>query len=593
MIVGRVDKYRIDIKDYIIIKEINKGSFGIVYEVKNNKTDQTYAAKVILNSESNQSKQMIDREIGIMMRVSHPTLMGFRGFSLIDFNGSKNITILMDLFEHGSLADILEKVKKGLLNQNYDNTTRQIILVGVAYGMLQLHQHRVIHRDLKPDNILMDSDFHPHISDFGLSKFYDAGHSKSQSKICGTPIYMAPEVINGSAYDGKADVYSFGIIMYQVITDCTPYPVFESGKMPEWKFHQKVVEENYRPEFTVSIKRSLQNLIERCWTYEPRNRPTFEEIFHKLAYSEEFSIYEMLKNEEEEEEEETESSKEKYYLEDIDLDDLADYIENITNNDRQFPSDLNELKSKIEEQNRIIQEKDKLIKEKEKIIQEKDKKIRELQKQNKMNQGDNDHNINALEKDQSHDQKISKRPKRSNETNHSNKPNENSNEKLKESTNDLNQSNKQTTISKESTKIQSDQSQETSTHNRRKHRRLKETTQDLVNDQNQYKTTTNDPKESTHEPTKIVNQPKMPSQDPKMHMDESNQPKKQTKDLKTMTNKNPRLVKPSTKNPKTEKPNNANLKASTTNARKKKQPNDDFANAHNDVMDLIAEYNNM
>ena len=92
----QIEKYKKDLKDYILIKQINSGASGIVYEVKNIKTNETYAAKVIHYSNDDQYKETINREIGIMMRVVHPTLIGFQGFSLVDFNGIPNITILMD-----------------------------------------------------------------------------------------------------------------------------------------------------------------------------------------------------------------------------------------------------------------------------------------------------------------------------------------------------------------------------------------------------------------------------------------------------------------------------------------------------------------
>ena len=231
---------------------------------------------------------MINREVQIMIRVIHPTLIGFHGFSPIDFTGSRNITIFMDLMKKGSLEKILKQAQKSLADSDYDNTARQIILVGIAYGMMLLHQNSVIHRDLKPGNILIDQNFYPHITDFGLSKFLDSGHSKSQSKTCGTPIYMAPEVIEGKRYNGKADVYSFGIIMFQILTDTKPYPLFDKGKLNEFNFNQKVVNENYRPSFTVPVKKAMKRLIEKCWSKDPNERTTLEEIVEEIEKKTQF-----------------------------------------------------------------------------------------------------------------------------------------------------------------------------------------------------------------------------------------------------------------------------------------------------------------
>ena len=96
-----------------------------------------------------------------MIRVTNPTLIGFHGYSPIDFYGNSNTTFFMDLYEHRSLDNILQKVQKNKTPAGYDNTKRQIILVGIAYGMMILNQNNAIHRDLKPENILIDKDFHP------------------------------------------------------------------------------------------------------------------------------------------------------------------------------------------------------------------------------------------------------------------------------------------------------------------------------------------------------------------------------------------------------------------------------------------------
>lgn len=209
-----------------------------------------------------------------MIKCQHPTIIKFHGYSLRNFNQQKNAMIFMELAKNGSLMNLIKKVKSGLLEQIYDNTNRQIILVGISRGMMHLHQHKIMHRDLKPGNVLIDENLHPRITDFGLSKI-DSNGSASQSQQCGTSIYMAPEVIEGNHYGLKADVYSFGILMYEVVTDLTPYPLFEKGKMSSFQFNNKVVNEDMRPKFSIKVKKSIQKLIEKCWAKNPSERPFF------------------------------------------------------------------------------------------------------------------------------------------------------------------------------------------------------------------------------------------------------------------------------------------------------------------------------
>ena len=123
--------------------------------------------------------------------------------------------------------------------------------------------------------------------------------------------------------------------MYEVVTQTFPYPDFQDGKMNEFKFIQKVVNDNYRPQFKYPIKKSIRRLIERCWSDDPKLRPTFEEIFNKLAYnkSDKFieNIFELDQkddndNDDDDNEEEDFSN---FYLEDVDVEEILLYVESI------------------------------------------------------------------------------------------------------------------------------------------------------------------------------------------------------------------------------------------------------------------------
>lgn len=353
---SRYNKYIVDVNDYKVIDRVESGGFGSVFSVEDNNTKKMYAAKILnTHKDDLQYKRMINREIGIMIKCKHPTIINFIGFSLQDFNNQDNVTIFMDLAKRGSLSEFLQKVQKGLLDCSYDNTNRQIILVGIARGMMYLHQNHVIHRDLKPGNILLDEDLHPLITDFGLSKLNETGNSVSQSQQCGTFVYMAPEIFEGSRFNGKADVYSFGILMYEIITDSVPYPLLEKGKMTPFQFTSKVVNENYRPEFTVPIKKSLQNLIEKCWSNNPRERPTFEQIFKKLAYNNDESFDDVYNEHDVVEEDQLKDEESSYYLDDIDINAVIGYADEIAENkfttDNNVPFEVEKLVKQLKEEN--------------------------------------------------------------------------------------------------------------------------------------------------------------------------------------------------------------------------------------------------
>lgn len=144
----------------------------------------------------------------------------------------------MQLASKGSLAELLSKVQGGFSDPSYDNTARQKILIGIARRMKYLYQHHAIHRDLKPENILLDENLEPLLTDFGLSKIVSS-NSVNHTTTIGTYVYMGHKIITGDQYNGKVDVYSFGILMYQVVTDLFPYPELNNKKKYDFQSKQK------------------------------------------------------------------------------------------------------------------------------------------------------------------------------------------------------------------------------------------------------------------------------------------------------------------------------------------------------------------
>ena len=312
----------IDINRFDKQVRIDKGYFGTVYSIEDKKTHVNYAAKIIdCGDDEEQCNKIIDREIRIMIYCRHPTIIKFIGYSKIDFHHENNVTIIMELAKNGSLEDVLKNIRSSHGPINYTNTTRQIIITGIARAIKYLHDRDIIHRDLKPGNILLDENFRPHISDFGMSKICEIGHTKSQSQFGGTLIYEAPEIFENAPYDKKVDVYAFAIVMFEVVTDCFPYPELIKGELQAALLPNKVLKENYRPVFQFPVKDPLKKLIEKCWSKDPDERPTFTEIFHKLT-----------------------NIKENCLLDDVDMDEFTMYVEDIT----EITDTIEKLLNKIE-----------------------------------------------------------------------------------------------------------------------------------------------------------------------------------------------------------------------------------------------------
>lgn len=148
----------------------------------------------------------------------------------INFENEPNPTIITEYATNGSLSEIIELEKSGLSPSEWCPTKKLIIIYGIASGMAYMHSHKVIHRDLKPQNVLLDEFLNPKISDFGLSKITDflsiSMNIQSQRGLKGTPIYMAPEILLNENYSTASDVYAFAFVLYELFTLESPYEGF-------------------------------------------------------------------------------------------------------------------------------------------------------------------------------------------------------------------------------------------------------------------------------------------------------------------------------------------------------------------------------
>lgn len=233
---------------------------------------------------------------------------------------------------------------------------------------------------------------HPRITDYCLSRiFQNSDEASNQSQSNTSWFYVAPEVISNNKYTGKSDVYSYAIIMYEILTECIPYPHLSDGQTSTLQFGHKIVDEDYRPQFTVPIKKSFQNLIEKCWSKDPNQRPTFGEIYEQLSSTFELSIYHL-------DDEKSTSSHEKdddesLVLEDVDAIQVRSYITSIAEDVSSIL--IEELSRKVE----IIQlNNNQLLKDNKSLKKE----VRSLRKENEQMK----ERLNKLEKIHSIDQTV-------------------------------------------------------------------------------------------------------------------------------------------------------------------------------------------
>ncbi|EAY03364.1 TKL family protein kinase [Trichomonas vaginalis G3] len=260
-------QYIISLDDYVKIKTIGKGGYAEVWLVSYKGTEKQMALKQLFSDISSKQVHHFAREIATMAKANHPYFVKFMGFSPY-----RPMSLLTEYMPNGSLYRFIRQDPKGKI---LNGTRRTIIAMGIASAMATLHSMSIIHRDLKSMNILLDSEFYPRICDFGIARFNQ--NDEKLTMRLGTPHWMAPESLYGEGYGFPVDVYSFAMVLYELLTFKLPW-----AGMDALAVTRAVVIEKKRP-ILPKCPAPLKNLICRCWDQDPNQRPTFAEIYRLFA----------------------------------------------------------------------------------------------------------------------------------------------------------------------------------------------------------------------------------------------------------------------------------------------------------------------
>ena len=253
--------------DIELFEEIGRGQSGNVVRGLVKVTNEEVAVKIVM-AQASSSFEMFRREVTTMATLKHPSLLKFCGYTT-----ENPYYLLTEYMENGSLYDFLEK-SPGKLTP----TDRTLIALDIARGMEFLHGRGIIHRDLKSSNVLLDGRKRAKIGDFGLTRTKSSG---PMTGMVGTQDWMAPEVlVSLPFYDEKVDVYSFGIVLWELLTSKRPYQDVESNPL---ELIVDITMKGTRPEIPGSCPKSLRTLIEACWHTDPKRRPSFHEIVAMLC----------------------------------------------------------------------------------------------------------------------------------------------------------------------------------------------------------------------------------------------------------------------------------------------------------------------
>ena len=202
------------LKEYKIHGILGKGTFSIVKLGIDRATGEKVAIKILNKKKMvNQNDlQRVEREINILKNINHVNLIKINKIK----EDAENYYLIMEYCEKGELFNYIVKNKR--LKENEASFFFYQIINGVEY----LHNKNIVHRDMKPENLLLNQNNIIKIIDFGLSNYYDDGNLLST--LCGSPFYSSPELINGQKYDGfSVDIWSIGISLYAMIYGYLPF----------------------------------------------------------------------------------------------------------------------------------------------------------------------------------------------------------------------------------------------------------------------------------------------------------------------------------------------------------------------------------
>ncbi|KAK8837105.1 hypothetical protein M9Y10_037158 [Tritrichomonas musculus] len=275
--------WRVDPKEFKIDERryyINAGYHNIYFATQNSTGHKCIIKKTNTSLKDKHDIRSYDRNIYILATVDHPAIVPFVGFYEKDDFGFS----IEEEIEKGNLYHLLEDKRNGHIEPLFDDTHKLIISYGVSQAMKYLHEHRIINRDIKTLNILLDSELHPYLTDFGTSLIIESSFHIGQTLAGSTPAYMAPEFLEDPELYSNTfpiDVYSFGITLYELITELPPWP---QCRNPFQVY--KAVTSGERPEMPPSVPSNWKKLITMCWEQIPDCRPTFAEICDLLESDE-------------------------------------------------------------------------------------------------------------------------------------------------------------------------------------------------------------------------------------------------------------------------------------------------------------------
>ena len=249
---------KVTYEDFEAIKLLGRGSFGEVLLVRLKANKKVYAMKILNKSLLKIRKQQTHTktERDLMVKINCPFIVDIKSA----FQDISKLYIVSEFMQGGDMFFHLHDGKIIIFN----NDKARFYVMELVLALEALHKNNMVYRDLKPENILLDAKGHVKITDFGLSKILETESDKAFT-ICGTPQYLAPEVIKKKGYDKAVDWWSLGCVMYEMLTGKIPFPIKKGVKLNMRIYEQSI---NY-PNF---LDKHAKDFLQKLLVIDPNER---------------------------------------------------------------------------------------------------------------------------------------------------------------------------------------------------------------------------------------------------------------------------------------------------------------------------------
>jgi len=264
----------IDEASITIQGQIGKGSFGIVYKANSNEH-----GIVAVKTYNDFDREKDLKEIEVLSKLNVPNVIRFYGICKIKGKES----LVMEYASKGNLCEFIHSFKKNGY-QNFPWLLRYKISIGIARGLFSIHNSQIVHRDIKSLNILLDDQLTPKIADLGESKNIESMIYMSK-KLTGTFLWSAPESRFEYKYSYKSDIYSLGIVLWEIATGNRPFADKDEN------FLKKLCREHLIPEIPSECPIEFAQIINECLSIDENRRPDSKTLLSRLE-----TLYEKVFN---------------------------------------------------------------------------------------------------------------------------------------------------------------------------------------------------------------------------------------------------------------------------------------------------------